>query len=62
MKILLILALILTVSACKDAKSIGIIGGADGPTEIIVADKGETAMYQQITQEEAKKIMNLKMP
>ena len=36
----------------------GIIGGADGPRSIIVAEKGEKAMYEQITPEEAKKIMD----
>ena len=46
------------LSGCGDAASIGIIGGADGPTSIIVAEKGEKAMYEQITAEEAKKIMD----
>jgi len=46
------------LTACGDATSIGIIGGADGPTSIIVAEKGEKAMYEQITAEEAKKIMD----
>ena len=51
-----ILCILLT--ACGDATSIGIIGGADGPTAILVSEKGEKAMYQQITPEEAKKIMD----
>ena len=51
-----ILCIILT--ACGNDSSIGIIGGADGPTSIIVAEKGEKAMYEQITAEEAKKIMD----
>ena len=46
------------LAGCGEAKSIGIIGGADGPTSIIVADKGEKAMYEQITPQEAKKIMD----
>ena len=46
------------LTACGDATSIGIIGGADGPTAILVSEKGEKAMYQQITAEEAKKIMD----
>ena len=46
------------LTACGDATSIGIIGGADGPTSIIAAEKGEKAMYEQITPEEAKKIMD----
>ena len=48
---------ILLVS-CADDKSIGIIGGADGPTSIIVSEKGESGMFEQITQEEAKRIMD----
>ena len=51
-----ILCILLT--ACGNDGSIGIIGGADGPTSIIIAKKGEKAMYQQITAEEAKKIMD----
>lgn len=46
------------LNACGNDSSIGIIGGADGPTSIIVAEKGEKAMYEQITHEEAKKIMD----
>ena len=58
-KILCIISAVLCIflTACTDATSIGIIGGADGPTSIIIAEKGEKAMYQQITPEEAKKIM-----
>ena len=45
-------------ASCADNRSIGIIGGADGPTEIVVSDKGDKNMYEQITAEEAKKIMD----
>lgn len=45
-------------TACGKDSNIGIIGGADGPTKIAVSEKGEKAMYEQITQEEAKKIMD----
>lgn len=45
-------------SGCGNDSSIGIIGGADGPTSIRVSEKGEKAMYEQITPEEAKKIMD----
>ncbi len=55
--IILILLCIFLI-ACGDATSIGIIGGADGPTSIIVAEKGDKVMYEQITAEEAKKIMD----
>ena len=59
-KILCIISAVLCIflTACGDDSSIGIIGGADGPTSIIVAEKGEKAMYEQITPEEAKKIMD----
>lgn len=59
-KILCIISAILCIflTACGNDSSIGIIGGADGPTSIIIAEKGEKAMYQQITAEEAKKIMD----
>ena len=59
-KILCIISVLLCIllTACGDATSIGIISGADGPTSIIVSDKGEKAMYEQITPEEAKKIMD----
>ena len=59
-KVLYITSILLCIllSGCGDATSIGIIGGADGPTSIIVAEKGEKAMYEQITAENAKKIMD----
>ena len=58
-KALCIISVLLCIllTACGDDSSIGIIGGADGPTSIIVAGKGEKVMYEQITAEEAKKIM-----
>ena len=50
-KILCIISVLLCIllTACGNDSSIGIIGGADGPTSIIVSEKGEKAMYQQIT-------------
>ncbi len=59
-KVLGIISILLCIllTACGNDSSIGIIGGADGPTSIIVAEKGEKAMYEQITPEEAKKIMD----
>ena len=53
-KVLCIISALLCIllTACGDATSIGIIGGADGPTSIIVAEKGEKAMFEQITAEE----------
>ena len=59
-RILCIISVLLCIllTACGDATSIGIIGGADGPTSIIVSEKGEKEMYQQITAADAKKIMD----
>lgn len=59
-KVLCIISAVLCIflTACGNATSIGIIGGTDGPTSIIVAEKGEKAMYEQITAEDAKKIMD----
>ena len=59
-KILCIISAVLCIflTACGDATSIGIIGGADGPTSIIIAEKGEKTMYEQITPIDAKKIMD----
>lgn len=59
-KILCIISVFLCIllTACGNDSSIGIIGGADGPTSIIVAGKGEKPLYKQITAEEAKEIMD----
>ena len=59
-KLLGIISILLCIllTACGNDSSIRIIGGADGPTSIIVAEKGEKAMYEQITPEEAKKTMD----
>lgn len=59
-KIVYIISAVLCIllTDCSKDSGIGIIGGADGPTTIIVAEKGEKAMYQQITPQEAKKIMD----
>lgn len=59
-KVLCIISAILCIflASCGDDVSVGIIGGADGPTEIKVHEKGEKAMYEQITAEDAKKIMD----
>ena len=59
-KILCVISSILCIllSACGNASSTGIIGGADGPTEIDVSEEGEKDMYVEITAEDAKKIMD----
>ena len=58
-KILCIMSIFFCIllTACGQATSVGVIGGADGPTAIYVS-KGDKKMYQQITVEEAKKIMD----
>lgn len=60
MKILCIISSLMCImlTACGNTKSVGIIGGADGPTAITVSDKGEKAMYETISAEAAKKIMD----
>lgn len=57
-QILCIILMCIMLTACGNDSSIGIIGGADGPTSISVANKGEKAMYEQISSEDAKKIMD----
>ena len=59
-KILCIISAVLCLflTACRESASIGIIGGADGPTSIMISKKGEKAMYEQITPNEAKNIMD----
>ena len=53
---IVIMGMLLT--GCSESQSIGIIGGADGPTSIYVTDGDENIMYEQIGQEEAKKIID----
>lgn len=57
-KLPLIISICILLTSCGEDKSIGIIGGADGPTSIIVSEKGEKTMYEQITPKDAKKIMD----
>lgn len=59
-KVLCIISVLLCIllTACGNDSSIGIIGGADGTTSIKAREKGEKAMYEQITAEDAKKIMD----
>ena len=59
-KILCIISSVLCIflTACGNDSSIGIIGGADGPTSVIVSEKGEKSMYEQIKPIDAKKIMD----
>ena len=59
-KLMCIISTILCIllTACGNDSSMVIIGGADGPAEILVSGEGEKAMYKQITAEDAKKIMD----
>lgn len=59
-KALCILSLMLcaVLVSCNNASDIGIIGGSDGPTKILVSKTGEEFMYEQITAEKAKNIMD----
>lgn len=52
----IISVLCILLIGCGQDSSIGVIGGADGPTAIIV--QKEYAMYEQITAEQAKEIMD----
>ena len=46
------------LTGCSEKQNIGIIGGSDGPTNIYVSNGDEKTMYEQISQEEAKNIMD----
>lgn len=46
------------LASCTERSNVAIIGGADGPTSITVAKKGEKIMYEEISQEKAKEIMD----
>ncbi len=48
----------LLLTSCTEERSVSIIGGADGPTAVTISKKGEKAMYEEISQEEAKEIMD----
>ena len=50
--------LCILLTACGNDSGIEIIGGEDGTTSIINTEKGEKAMYEQITAENAKFIMD----
>ena len=59
-KIFCVISAILCIifMSCGKDTDIGVIGGADGPTAIIIAEQGEKAMYEQITVDAAKNIMD----
>ena len=54
--IISVLVCILLTSCTND--NTGIIGSADGPTTILLSDKGGQVMYTQISAEEAKNIID----
>lgn len=53
----LVFAVMICISLCGCTNDVVVIGGADGPTDIIVSEDGNK-MYEQITTEEAKEIMD----
>lgn len=59
-KILCFISVIICIflASCGNDNSVGVIGGADGPTAIIVSEKGENVMFEMITPQEAKTIMD----
>ncbi len=57
-KIFCVLMICILFASCGNDNSIAVIGGADGPTSILVTKQGEKAMYEQITQQKAKEIMD----
>jgi rhodanese-related sulfurtransferase len=60
-KTMCVISIFLCVFLCacvSESKSIGITGGADGPTAIMIVKKGEKMMYDTITAETAKNIMD----
>ena len=61
-KLLFIMSVLscILLCSCGNDSSIGIIGGADGPTAIFVSEKGEKAMYEEISAKKAKEIMDSK--
>jgi len=56
-KVLYITSILLCIllTACGDDSSIGIIGGADGPTSIIVAEKEKKQCTNKLRQRMPKK-------
>ena len=60
MKLFFIISVLSSIllSGCAEDKSVTTIGGADAPTSVVVSSEEGENMYEQITQEEAKKIMD----
>ena len=56
--IALFLVLLVFLCSCTEKADIGIIGGGDGPTTIVVSDIKENKMYEMISAQEAKEIMD----
>lgn len=56
--IALFFVLLVFLCSCTEKADIGIIGGADGPTAIVVSDIKENEMYEMISAQEAKEIMD----
>ncbi len=56
--LMLFLLLCIFLSSCGQDNDYAVIGGADGPTAIMVSTGGNGCMYEQITQLEAKSIID----
>lgn len=59
-KMFFIMLIGILFTSCVRNENTGSIGGSDGPTSIIISQKGENKMFQQISQDEAKRIIDLK--
>ena len=57
---ILLIILCIPLTSCRNNKDIGIIGGSDGPTSILISEKGEKQMYEIISPKKAKEIMDTK--
>lgn len=59
-KILCIISILMCImlTACGNDSSIGIVDGTDGENLIIADEKGGQAMYETISAEDAKKVMD----
>lgn len=57
-KILCIISVLICIMLTSCGNNGGVIGGADGPTAIKIADKAEKTDYEQISPADAKKIID----
>ena len=48
----------ISLIACSNNTDISIIGGSDGPTSILISNNADNIIYEQLTQAQAKEIMD----